>query len=102
MPYFSGEYFYLYKKAEYYSLDRLDKFKSLISNITCGYGERPSNSLLAAIILVLFFGTMYMLFGVGTSEGNVSLFTKGMPLKLQHVVLWYHFSLVTFTTTGYG
>jgi uncharacterized protein YjbI with pentapeptide repeats len=100
MPYFSGEYFYLYKRTEYYSLDRLEKSKSLISNITCGYGERPSNSLLTAIILVLFFGTMYMLFGVGTGEGDVSLFT--MPLTLQHFILWYHFSLVTFTTTGFG
>ena len=100
LPYFSGEYFYLYKKTEYYTLDRLEKFKSLISNITCGYGERPSNSLLTAIILVLFFGTMYMFFGVGTSDGDVSLFS--MPFEFQHLVLWYHFSLVTFTTTGYG
>jgi len=100
IPYFSGEYFYLYKRTEHYSLGKLEKFKSLISNITCGYGERPSNSLLTAIILVLFFGSMYMLFGVCTSEGDVSLFT--MPLTLQHLVLWYHFSLVTFTTTGYG
>jgi len=100
MPYFSGEYFYLYKRTEYYSLDRFDKFKSLISNIACGYGERPSNSLITAIILVLFFGTMYLLFGVGTSDGDVSIFT--MHLTLQHFILWYHFSLVTFTTTGYG
>lgn len=104
LPYHNGEYFFLYKKTEYHLLDSLEKFKSLLGFATCGYGERPSYSLISSIFVVLFFGTMYMLFGVNGSDGFIC-FTPSLSAPfppLDNLLTWYHFSLVTFTTVGYG
>ena len=101
---FSGEYFFLSQKAGISNLEGPAKFKSILSLLTCGYGERPSYSLMTSLTLILICGTLYMLFGVN-SNNEVLVFhpTKAVPFPpWDHLILWYHFSLVTFSTVGYG
>lgn len=100
----SGEYFYLYKKTERMNMEGISKFKSLIGMLTCGYGERPSFSLLASLVLVLTCGTLYMFFGVNIN-GEVIYFHPSLQNLFppyNQLIIWYHFSLVTFSTVGYG
>lgn len=99
----NSEYFYLYKKTERYSLKGFKKFVSLISYLICGYGERPFYSLIAAIFVIFVCGTLYMLLGVNVN-GEIIYFNPatGTLPSFQDLVHWYHFSLVTFTTVGYG
>lgn len=100
----SGEYFYLNKLTEHRILKGYDKVKSLLGLITCGYGERPFNSLLASLILVVICGTLYMFFGVNYNN-EILVFHPTLTSLLpppDKLILWYHFSLVTFSTVGYG
>jgi len=100
----SGEYFFLTKMTERINLKGLPRFKSFLGMMTCGYGERPSYSLLSALALVLVCGTLYMFLGV--SINNELLVFRPTPGQLfpppDKLILWYHFSLVTFSTVGYG
>ncbi len=100
----NGEYFFLYKKTEAINLKGISKFKAFMGLITCGYGERPSYSLLTALFLVLFYGTLYMFFGVNINNEVITFRPSLQSLfpPLENLVVWYHFSLVTFSTTGYG
>ncbi len=101
---FSGEYFFLSQKLGIKNLQGFAKFKSILSLLTCGYGERPIYSLMASLSLVLVCGTLYMLFGVNINN-EVLVFrpTLSTPFPpLNQLILWYHFSLVTFSTVGYG
>lgn len=100
----SGEYFYLYKTTESLNLTGLAKFKSFIGKITCGYGERPFFSLLTSLGLVFTCGTLYMFFGVNINNEVIAFRpTLQAPLPpLDQLIIWYHFSLVTFSTVGYG
>lgn len=100
----SGEYFYLYKVTERLMLKGFSKFKSVIGWLICGYGERPFFSLIASLALVLTCGTLYMFFGVSINN-EVIAFQPSLQQPFppfQQLVTWYHFSLVTFSTTGYG
>lgn len=101
---FSGEYFFLAQKTGLPNLKGFAKFKSILSFITCGYGERPFFSLLASLTLVFLCGTLYMFFGVNINNEVISFHPSlSQPLPpLEQLVLWYHFSLVTFSTVGYG
>lgn len=100
----SGEYFYLYKKTERLNMKGIANFKSFIGMITCGYGERPFFSLISSMFLVLTCGTLYMFFGVNFNNEVISFHpTMGHLFPpLDQLVIWYHFSLVTFSTVGYG
>jgi len=100
----SGEYFYLFKKTEALSLKGFEKFKSLVGFIVCGYGERPMFSLLSSFALILTCGTLYMFFGVSLNNETILFrptFDQLFP-PLNQLIIWYHFSLVTFSTVGYG
>lgn len=101
---FSGEYFFLSQKTGIRNLEGFAKFKSFLSLITCGYGERPFYSLMGSLTLVFVCGTLYMFFGV-SSNNEVLVFqpTLANPFPtFDQWIVWYHFSLVTFSTVGYG
>ncbi|MEF9991166.1 MAG: pentapeptide repeat-containing protein [Romboutsia sp.] len=103
----SGEYYYLSKKAEYKTLKGLDKIKSYIFWMLCGYGERPTYALITSVEIVLIFTIMYMFTGldVGIDRINydIELLTR---IQLNDVFFDFmrslYFSIVTFTTVGYG
>lgn len=103
----SGEYYYLAKCAERKSLKGVEKLKSNIFYYTCGYGERPTFALISSLEIVLIFSIIYMFSGLCINERiihyNLNIIYY-LPRKLMYMDLidCFYFSLVTFTTVGYG
>jgi hypothetical protein len=100
----SGEYFYLFKKTDLLQLDRTSKVISYFGLLTCGYGERPFFSLLLSTLIVAMCGLLYMVCGVSLNNEILAYRpTLSNPLPDWGLVAnCFHFSLVTFSTTGYG
>ena len=104
---YSGEYYYLAKCAERKSLKGLEKLKSNIFYYTCGYGERPTFALISSLEIVLIFSIIYMFSGLCINERiihyNLNILYY-LPRKLMYMdwIDCFYFSLVTFTTVGYG
>jgi hypothetical protein len=75
-----------------------------------GYGERPLRCLLFSFALIVVFGILYFLTGTSTATGN----TIGLPVSIMQADSYplaklladlgdsIFFSVVTFTTVGYG
>ena len=104
---FSGEYYYLAKCAERKSLKGLEKLKSNIFYYTCGYGERPTFALISSLEIVLIFSIIYMFSGLCINERIIHYslnILSYLPRKLMYMDLidCFYFSLVTFTSVGYG
>lgn len=104
---YSGEYYYLAKCVERKSLKGLEKVKSNIFYYSCGYGERPTFALISSLEIVLIFSIIYMFSGLCVNERiihyNLNILFY-LPRKLMYMDLidCFYFSLVTFTTVGYG
>lgn len=104
---FSGEYYYLAKCAERKSLKGLEKLQSNIFYYTCGYGERPTFALISSLEIVLIFSIIYMFSGLCINERIIHYSLNilyYLPRKLMYMDLidCFYFSLVTFTSVGYG
>lgn len=104
---YSGEYYYLSKCAERKYLKGLERLKSNVFYYTCGYGERPTFALISSLEIVLIFSIIYMFSGLCVNERiihyNLNILSY-LPRKLMYMDLidCFYFSLVTFTTVGYG
>lgn len=107
LPNKAGEYYYLYKMLENKTLRGLDKIKSYIYWMLCGYGEKPTYALITSIEIVLVFTLLYMFTGLSIGAEIIDydiLILKDLPsseLVLDFLRSLY-FSVVTFTTVGYG
>lgn len=91
----AGEFYYkemlMRRKRAFYEGRFLYWILSNIYSKLCGYGEKPLRVILSAFITILFFGTLYWLMDAITGEGfSGSVFD------------YYYFSVVTFTTLGFG
>ena len=104
---FASEYSYLSKCVEHKSLTGLDKVKSSIYWLLCGYGERPTYALITSIEIILGFAILYMFTGLsiqGIDINYVEVLSKGFPIEnlISDFMNSLYFSIVTFTTVGYG
>lgn len=102
-----GEYFYMYKNTERKTLNGINKFKSISLWLICGYGERPTYALITSLEIILIFTILYMIFGLNLQNEIISckeLYTgdKHFVLIFNYFIRSFHFSIVTFTTVGYG
>ncbi|WP_346936213.1 ion channel [Clostridium sp.] len=101
-----GRCFYQSKLAFHRTLKGRKKFYSYVANIVCGYGEKPYRSFMLSLIIILIFALLYMITGISCASGIIGFrglidnFSVGMLLK--NVIYCIHFSLVTFSTVGYG
>ena len=91
---------------------------SVFSNMIYGYGERPWNVVKTALAIIIIFALSFSLIGIGTPEiielkgtgiyqnsGNiVDLASKGFLKnnEIRNFPDCLYFSLITFTTLGYG
>lgn len=100
-----GEYFYRAKRIELKALHGFDKFKSIVSLVLCGYGERPSFTIGTILISTLLFGFIYMFSGINAA-GNIIKYSFGGGALLKDIICDYgkclFFSITTFSTVGYG
>ena len=105
---YAGEYYYLSKKAECKSLSGIDRVKSWIYWMLCGYGERPTYALITSVEIILIFAIIYMFTGLiadGSLINYTDLFSNGIvyqPDMYRDFFKSLYFSITTFTTVGYG
>lgn len=104
---YSGEYYYKSKVIENKYLSGNKKIKLYIHWLLCGYGERPTYALITSIEIVLIFAIIYMITGLNIGgyiiDYNVILnFGLTMPNLIPNFMKSLYFSIVTFTTVGYG
>ena len=72
-------------------------------DIFCGYGERPINVISFSIMLIMFCAVLFFLFGVQSSNGVIQLsLDNSLSENLSNFFSTVYFSVVTFTTLGYG
>ena len=69
----------------------------------CGYGEKPLRLIFFSIVKIVFFAMLYVFVGI-QHDGNIQAVTLVTPLSdaVSHFFDALYFSLVTFTTLGYG
>ena len=84
------------------------KFFDALSKYTVGYGERPWNILIVSVMTISIFALLYMFIGIKTLNNEligISIKTLSQHSLVEilntYIDLWY-FSMVTFTTVGYG
>lgn len=104
-----GEYFYLSKRVKHKMIEnKPEKLISTLSLISCGYGERPYYSLISSVFIIVISAILYMFSGVDVSNGKLINYdiVGGVPVSItiiiRDLIRCIHFSLVTFTTVGYG
>ncbi len=80
----------------------MGRFVSKLVDLFCGYGEEPYRVILFSMIMILMFSFAY--FGLGISGGDELLRIGGDTFEkdLQQFFSCLYFSVVTFTTLGYG
>lgn len=84
------------------------KFFDKLSKYTIGYGEKPWNILIITILIISIFAFFYMFAGIqtinsesiGIDISNLNKYSLESILDM-YIDLWY-FSMVTFSTVGYG
>ena len=92
--------------AVYYQYRRLSqknkkwsfsKLMDVVAGVSCGYGVKPGYPLICGFILIVLFALVYKL---GNGIKRLKLKENGDS----RVSFWdaFYFSLVTFTTVGYG
>lgn len=87
-------------QADYCSMNRIS---SKIVDLFCGYGEEPLRVVLFSWALILFSAFFYYFFGLHFG-GEFQAFSMDHTLQ-QNAIFFFeclYYSVVTFTTLGYG
>lgn len=101
----SGEFFYREMLMRHHRLPRfsLARWVSGFAHVLYGYGERPAHIIGCALGYLLVFAVLY--FWLGLLDNNVlEIFdpAKSFGANLRSFGDCLYFSIVTFTTVGYG
>jgi len=82
----------------------VNRLTSKCIDLFCGYGERPGNVVIFSLILIVVCACIYSSFGL-YFEGQLlqlDLINKNLLDNLKGFLVSLYFSVVTFTTLGYG
>lgn len=111
-----GHYYYLerYYGGKTIKKENFNNYRDYLSNkcfdilskYTIGYGEKPFNIFIISFFIISIFAFLYMFTGIKTSNNIVIGLNIGKDytvskLLKDYIDLWY-FSMVTFSTVGYG
>ncbi|CAJ1873292.1 hypothetical protein PEKONANI_03154 [Aeromonas jandaei] len=79
------------------------RFTSWIVDLFCGYGEAPMRVVLFSLLLIFICSIFYFFFGL-SFNGNHLSYHPGAPFEQNAIFLLecLYYSVVTFTTLGYG
>lgn len=84
------------------------RFFDRLSKYAIGYGERPWNILIVTVLIISIFAFLYMFVGISTIDNKIIGLDfrniRNYPFEElinMYVDLWY-FSMITFSTVGYG
>jgi hypothetical protein len=76
---------------------------SKLVDLFCGYGEEPSRVVIFSLIIILTFSLVYFLLGISDGSNTIKFSTELSLLdNLENIIYATYFSVVTFTTLGYG
>ena len=77
----------------------LSKLVDLIS----GYGEKPKRVISFSIGLIVLYSFIYMIFGVQEGDQPIGFYAShSLSENIGHWLGTLYYSVVTFTTLGYG
>lgn len=101
----SGYFFYKEMVMRRYQLPKFS-FHRIVSKIVdwfCGYGERPLNVVLFSLLLIGLSAFFYFFLGIA-SKGQIVQLDLSATLYTNFISFLecLYFSVVTFTTLGYG
>ncbi len=79
------------------------RYLSKLVDVFCGYGEAPIRVVLFSVLLIIFSAIFYFLFGINFEGDTVRLsFSNSFKQNLVSLLECLYYSVVTFTTLGYG
>ncbi|WP_210559550.1 ion channel [Psychrosphaera aestuarii] len=88
------------KQKPKYSAERIG---SKMVDLFCGYGEKPRNVIAFSLWFILLCASMYFTLGVESNYGPIGYNSNySFAENLNHFGSAIYFSVVTFTTLGYG
>ncbi len=87
-----------------YPLFSFNRLKSKSVDIFCGYGESPGNVVLFSLALIFVCACLYFLLGLSFEDEIIILDVSNQTLleNARNFLMSLYFSIVTFTTLGYG
>lgn len=101
----AGDFFYREMVARRKQKVRFSpgRMSSKVVDILCGYGEKTFRVIACAAAYVLFNSLVYFLIGIHHRD-RLLLYDPTLPAfeNLRHFALTLYYSMVTFTTLGYG
>ena len=81
----------------------INRLISKLVDIFCGYGEKPINVILFSLLLIFVCAMIYFFMGIMGSNGEIIFqSTHSWMSNLTSFLYCIYFSVVTFTTLGYG
>lgn len=81
-----GEYYYLCNTMKQKTLKLLPKMQSLLYFVSCGYGERPSFTLICGLVVILIFSGIYLFTGIIVEDEVIQYTLRELPnLTLRHI-----------------
>jgi len=101
----SGKFFYreMIMKRKQMSLFSMERFWSKLMDIICGYGEYPFKIITFSLSFIGFNALIYSFLGWNSAEGvwRLSL-NHSLYENLRVLFNSFYYSVVTYTTLGYG
>jgi hypothetical protein len=83
-----------------YSMQRIT---SRFVDLLCGYGEKPLNVITFSLSFIFICSLCYFILGVQADDAMTSInFSHSLKQNLYSFISCLYFSVVTFTTLGYG
>ncbi|WP_040697058.1 ion channel [Pseudoalteromonas citrea] len=101
----AGKYTYNELRMRHQQYPKRSK-KRLVSNainLLCGYGEKPENVIRFSLSMIVVCALLYFLFGISYQDQIIQLSqNNSFSENLSALLNSFYFSVVTFTTLGYG
>ncbi len=79
------------------------RIQSKLIDLFCGYGERPLNVIVFSLLLILVSALCYFFLGVSANGEEIGFDTElSLGANMEYFFNSIYYSVVTFTTLGYG
>lgn len=101
----AGKYTYseLRMRHQQYPKNSKKRWISSAIDLLCGYGEKPENVIRFSLSMIIVCAFLYFLFGINYQDQVIQLsIHNDLSENISALLNSFYFSVVTFTTLGYG